>query len=66
MGFCALANVIALRNNLSVAIVAMVNATEEENADVHQADVCPERSRHSSTAPSVRNFICCFKYISIG
>lgn len=58
MGFLGFASVYAMRVNLSVAIVAMVNATSttptNSSTDV---DVCPAGPVSNSTVPQVRMLI---------
>lgn len=57
MGFLGFANVYAMRVNLSVAVVAMINATAipsiVNNSD---SDVCPMPPVTNSTVPRV-NFL---------
>ena len=47
MSFLGFFNVYALRVNLSVALVAMVNQTEESNSSV--SDECPAGNTNSTT-----------------
>ena len=47
MSFLGFFNVYALRVNLSVALVAMVNQTEESNSSV--SDECPASDTNSTT-----------------
>ena len=47
MSFLGFFNVYALRVNLSVALVAMVNQTEESNSSV--SDECPASNTNSTT-----------------
>ena len=51
MGFLGFANVYAMRVNLSVAVVAMVNRTALPSVNVTESDVCP--SLNSSSTPTV-------------
>lgn len=51
MGFLGFANVYAMRVNLSVAIVAMVNTTVSNTTDVI-TDVCPDY-QVNTTEPTV-------------
>lgn len=57
MGFLGFANVYAMRVNLSVAVVAMVNATATKTVTNH-SDVCPMPPVTNSTVPPVsRSFV---------
>lgn len=55
MGFLGFANVYAMRVNLSVAIVAMVNSTAPLVTN-DSLDVCPATNSNSSI-PSVSKFL---------
>lgn len=50
LAFLGFFNVYCLRANLSVALVAMVNSTSEENSTV--VEECPESSGSNSTSTS--------------
>lgn len=54
MGFLGFANVYAMRVNLSVAIVAMVNSTREVPDFDNNTDVCPLPPFSNTTIPDVR------------
>lgn len=51
MGFLGFANVYAMRVNLSVAIVAMINSTTVPNNST--LDVCPVPTPTNSSIPTV-------------
>lgn len=51
MGFLGFANVYAMRVNLSVAIVAMINSTQSSNDSI--LDVCPASTPSNSSVPTV-------------
>lgn len=53
MGFLGFANVYAMRVNLSVAVVAMVNHTAIPDANETVLDVCPMGPESNSTVPMV-------------
>lgn len=55
MGFLGFANVYAMRVNLSVAIVAMVNSSAIIKPNVSVDDVCPMPPVTNSTIPPVMN-----------
>jgi len=56
MGFLGMFNVYSLRTNLNVAIVAMVNTTDDSDSQSNQSNLCPDRGQSSSdTANSVSN-----------
>lgn len=55
MGFLGFASVYAMRVNLSVAIVAMVNATSPTPSNsTSDVDVCPASPPSNSSVPQVR------------
>jgi len=60
MGFLATFNVHSLRNNFSVAIIAMVNISETVVTESHQSNICPDKTQKSSTAISVSKCFYCF------
>lgn len=53
MGFLGFAVVYAMRVNLSVAIVAMVNTTKPVPSNDSTLDVCPVTSPSNTSEPSV-------------
>lgn len=53
LGFLGFANVYAMRVNLSVAIVAMVNSTLQPPVENNTYDHCPLPNVTNSTKPSV-------------
>lgn len=53
MGFLGFANVYAMRVNLSVAIVAMVNATKPVVSNDSTLDVCPASIPSNDSVPMV-------------
>lgn len=53
MGFLGFANVYAMRVNLSVAVVAMINATAIPSELTNKSDVCPMAPVTNSTVPRV-------------
>lgn len=53
MGFLGFANVYAMRVNLSVAVVAMVNRTAIPDTNGTVLDVCPSVPDSNSTIPMV-------------
>lgn len=53
MGFLGFANVYAMRVNLSVAIVAMVNQTALPTTNTTGIDVCPIDPNTNTTIPMV-------------
>lgn len=53
MGFLGFANVYAMRVNLSVAIVAMVNSTTPQVSNASTYDHCPVPNITNSTEPAV-------------
>jgi len=53
MGFFATFNIHSLRNNFSVAIIAMVNISEAVVSASNQSNICPDKTQKSSTAISV-------------
>lgn len=53
MGFLGFANVYAMRVNLSVAVVAMVNHTAIPEVNGTVLDVCPMVPDSNSTLPAV-------------
>ncbi|KAL4707820.1 hypothetical protein ACJJTC_001766 [Scirpophaga incertulas] len=52
MGFLGFANVYAMRVNLSVAIVAMINSTTPLPSNDSSLDVCPAETPNNSSVPS--------------
>lgn len=52
MGFLGFANVYAMRVNLSVAVVAMINETAIPSSVTNESDVCPMPTTNS-TVPRV-------------
>lgn len=54
MGFLGFANVYAMRVNLSVAVVAMINETAIPSIVTNDSDVCPMPPVTNSTVPRVR------------
>lgn len=56
MGFLGFANVYAMRVNLSVAIVAMVNITNPTVSNDSTLDVCPASIPSNTSEPTVSNF----------
>ncbi|CAH0751339.1 unnamed protein product [Diatraea saccharalis] len=52
MGFLGFANVYAMRVNLSVAIVAMINSTTPMPSNDSTLDVCPATGPSNSSAPA--------------
>lgn len=53
MGFLGFANVYAMRVNLSVAIVAMINSTAPVPSNDSTLDVCPAAPASNTTVPPV-------------
>lgn len=53
MGFLGFASVYAMRVNLSVAIVAMVNATKPIPMNTSDVDVCPASPPSNTSIPQV-------------
>lgn len=53
MGFLGFAVVYAMRVNLSVAIVAMVNSTTPQPTNDSSLDVCPASPPSNSSSPTV-------------
>lgn len=53
MGFLGFANVYAMRVNLSVAVVAMINHTAIPDVNGTVLDVCPMGPETNSTVPVV-------------
>ncbi|KAJ6642980.1 putative inorganic phosphate cotransporter [Pseudolycoriella hygida] len=51
MGFLGFANVYAMRVNLSVAVVAMINETAIPSTVTNESDVCPMPPVTNSTIP---------------
>lgn len=56
MGFLGFANVYAMRVNLSVAIVAMINSTAPAPSNESAVDVCPAGTPDNSTIIPVSFF----------
>lgn len=57
MGFLGFANVYAMRVNLSVAIVAMINSTAPAPSNESAVDVCPAGTPDNSTIIPVSFFL---------
>lgn len=53
MGFLGFANVYAMRVNLSVAIVAMINSTVPVPSNDSTLDVCPVTPLSNNSVPTV-------------
>ena len=50
MGFLGMFNIYSLRTNLSVAIVAMVNMTDDNSNN--KSNICPDRADGPASDPS--------------
>lgn len=57
MGFLGFAIVYAMRVNLSVAIVAMVNSTKPVVSNDSTLDVCPVSTPSNTSEPTVSLFL---------
>lgn len=58
LGFLGFANVYAMRVNLSVAIVAMVNSTVNPiSSNTSTFDHCPVSNSTNTTEPAVSNYV---------
>lgn len=65
LGFLGFANVYAMRVNLSVAIVAMVNSTTNPIANASTFDHCPVPNITNSTEPIVSIYILEFCHLNV-
>ena len=58
MMFFGMFNVFSLRNNVNVAIVAMVNYTQEFQDDINGSELCPDHGASKiDESPSVNQLL---------
>ena len=60
MGFFGFANVYAMRVNLSVAVVAMVNSSAIPHVNTSSADACPANVLNSTSEDTQ---VCAFVFV---